>query len=426
MLRRWPNSIDNFAIIILIYSINPNVLVKSFVWSPANIQHPTHHVHVINNSRNHCLGVTNRKHNGGDNGSIASPKKNKKTPQMKKSIDLASKQDINNLIKNIGLEPVENAGKKVKKRQTKSNSHNTKLSQLSIQTQLQYARKGHTILRGSISPQNLSKIKKDLKQYTSQQELGAWQQKVEVALQLPSSKVSKIYTTKKMCRDALEEHSPDGIVEVPFLQHFNTWRAIPSVQALATSSQLTDYAKTLLDVRSVRLYQDSLFHKRQNDGPTPWHSDARMAPFDTSKMLTFWIPLDYIPHIEEGGTGLFFASGSHADFALPFWNRNDGDTGGEYDRLDVRYGDDSVENYMPMQIGDLSVHAGWTLHGANGGIGTGERYALAVTFVDASAEIREDAVDSQVGHDEDKRSYEDWVFDVEPRSYFEHDLVPIF
>ena len=94
--------------------------------------------------------------------------------------------------------------------------------------------------------------------------------------------------------------------------------------------------------------------------------------------------------------------------------------------MDVRYGgDDGVEDYMPMQIGDFTAHAGWTLHGANGGIDSGERYALAVTYVDKMAEVREDASNSAVGHDEDRRSYKDWIKDVEPRSYFEHDLVPI-
>jgi ectoine hydroxylase-related dioxygenase (phytanoyl-CoA dioxygenase family) len=358
----------------------------------------------------------------------------KKKNRPKNSNKRASKQEINSLIKNIGLKPVAQlsdgagtgTGDTSKTKQKRPSRDPNQYSPLSLNTQLQYTRKGHTVIRNTIPSQTLHDIKKDLLKYCSQQELESWQQKVEVALQLSSSKVSEIYNTKTACQRALEEHSPDGFAEIPFLQHFNTWRAIPSVQALVTSAPLTLYAKTLLDVSSVRLYQDSLFHKRGNDGPTPWHSDARMAPFDTSKMITFWIPLDDIPPIEEGGTGLFFVSGSHSDFALPFWNRNDGESGREYDRLDVRYGgDDGVEDYMPMQIGDFTAHAGWTLHGANGGIDSGERYALAVTYVDKMAEVREDASNSAVGHDEDRRSYKDWIKDVEPRSYFEHDLVPI-
>ena len=196
-----------------------------------------------------------------------------------------------------------------------------------------------------------------------------------------------------------------------------------------------------MDVSSVKLYQDSLFHKRSGDGPTPWHSDARMAPFDTSKMISFWIPLMDIPNGNAGGTGLMFVNGSHNDFALPFWNSRDGTgtgtssgTGGEYDRLDERYGgQEGIEDYMPMDMGDMTAHSGWTLHcAAAGHSGVGEeRYALAVTYVDDMAEIREDAiasvgVDAAVGpgHDEDRRSYEGWAKDVEPRCYFEHPMVP--
>lgn len=220
-------------------------------------------------------------------------------------------------------------------------------------------------------------------------------------------------------------------VDIPFLQHFNTWQNLPSVKKLVCGEALIASAKELMNVQNVKLYQDSLFHKRAEDGPTPWHSDARMAPFDTSKMITFWIPLDYIPSSDEGGTGLMFVNSSHSDFALPFWNQQGlegGQVGGEYERLDVRYGgDDGIQDYMPMEVGDVSVHSGWTLHSAAGGVGTMEvdnRYALAVTYVDDMAEIREDVIGSDVGHYEDRRSYEGWLKDVQPRCYFEHPLVP--
>jgi len=190
-----------------------------------------------------------------------------------------------------------------------------------------------------------------------------------------------------------------------------------------------------------------------------------MAPFDTSSMITFWIPLDFVEGMEAGGTGLYFVDRSHGDFALPFWNGAPSESGemegsgGEYDRLDKRYGEDCVKHYMPMKVGDCTVHAGWTLHSANANNavedgddangssskssrrGGGERHALAVTYVDALAEIREDAIGTtsskgqamsapaidggDAGHHEDQWSYQSWIGDVKPREYFEHDLVPI-
>lgn len=350
----------------------------------------------------------------------------------------ASQQDLHQLVKTMGLQPVSNYEPDLASKTTTDSPSFLSTSipippTPSIATQLQYCRKGHAVFRNLIPSQTLCHIKSDLVKYANLQELAAWQQKVEVALSLSKMEVQRRYTTIDACRDILQKYSKDGIVQLPFLQHFNTWRSIPSVQKLVTSSPsshggsspLVHYAKVLMDVSNVKLYQDSLFHKRKNDGPTPWHSDARMAPFDTSKMITFWIPLDNVPRMEDGGTGLLFVNGSHSDFALPFWNIDR--EGGEYNRLEQRYGGaKGVEHYMPMSVGDVSAHAGWTLHSANGGMGADgtDRYALAVTYVDAKAEIRQDAVNSIMGHDEDRRSYEDWVQEVQPRSYFEHPLVP--
>ena len=84
---------------------------------------------------------------------------------------------------------------------------------------------------------------------------------------------------------------------------------------------MAEAASILLNTPTIRLYQDSLFVKRVGDGWTPWHVDARMAPFDTPNMITFWVPLQSVPTPKKGGTGLRFVDGSHSDFALPYWNR---------------------------------------------------------------------------------------------------------
>lgn len=384
--------------------------------------------------------------NGGKVQTAKKPKRKDLLPKMdnmptQKSRKKASQKDLQALVQTMGLQPVPVSEPRsgVISQPNLHSTSNPDITSLpphpSLASQLQYARNGHAVFRNLIPSEILFRIKDDLVQYAASQELAAWQQKVEVAMSLSKEEVQRRYATIEECRDILKKSSPDGIVQVPFLQHFNTWRSIPSVKRLVTScspstssletSPLVHYAKILLDVPNVKLYQDSLFHKRKNDGPTPWHSDARMAPFDTSKMITFWIPLDYVPSLDEGGTGLLFVNGSHSDFALPFWNVQR--EGGEYDRLEQRYGgDDGIKDYMPMNVGDVSVHAGWTLHSSNGGIGAAgsDRYALAVTYVDDKAEIRKDAVRSAMGHDEDRRSYEDWVNDVPPRSYFEHPFVP--
>lgn len=289
---------------------------------------------------------------------------------------------------------------------------------ISVKTQLDYARNGHTVLKSLVPPELLSRIRTDVLRYTSQKILDAWRQKVEVASDSP--KVAQSCRTIEECQQQLE-HLGVQWEFLPFLQFFNTWRDVPSVEELCHS--LGETASTLLDVSSVRLYQDAVFSKRSRDGPTPWHTDARMAPFDTPHMLTIWIPLQDIP---RDGTALIFCSKSHSDFALPFWNDFDGP---EFDRLEERYKGLST-HHMPLALGDATVHSGWTLHCANGNDSLEDRHALAISFVDADAQVRETALDftpssGGYGDNEDQWSYREWVHDVKPRTPFRHTLAPI-
>lgn len=90
---------------------------------------------------------------------------------------------------------------------------------------------------------------------------------------------------------------------------------------------------------------------------------------------------------------------------------------------------------MPLNVGDITVHSGWTLHCADAAdlIEVKDRYAFSITFVDGNAEVREDVllVDNQTNADgskgdmEDLWSYRSWVKEVEPRTNFRHAAVPI-
>ena len=293
------------------------------------------------------------------------------------------------------------------------------INDITIRTQLDYARNGHAVLRSFLDPSYLKMIRKDVMLLASQKTLQAWRQKVEVASNSPE--LAHSCHSIEQCQQELERLRVPWD-SLPFLQFFNTWRTVESVEKLARD--LGHAAAILLNVPSVRLYQDAVFWKRAGDGPTPWHTDARMAPFDTSHMITFWISLEPYP-LEH--SGLVFCSKSHSDFALPFWNEFDGP---EYQRLDERYRYSAVD-YMPIQLGDVTVHSGWVLHCADGNDDERDRLALAISYVDARAQVREDVMDDNkseavgYGDNEDRWSYMEWVQDVPPRSQFQHELVPI-
>ena len=57
-------------------------------------------------------------------------------------------------------------------------------------------------------------------------------------------------------------------------------------------------------------------------GETNWHSDANMVPLDTNRFVTLWLPLR---PLQEDDAALVFASGSHRDFALPYWHTLEGE-----------------------------------------------------------------------------------------------------
>jgi ectoine hydroxylase-related dioxygenase (phytanoyl-CoA dioxygenase family) len=318
-----------------------------------------------------------------------------------------------------------------------------------LTTQLDYARNGHAVMRHLLDPTLIQNLRGELWKHGTKRELQAWRQKVEVAAD--STKRAAACHTVQDCRKELSQLGvPDDYL--PFLQFFNNWTSLPSVYHDVVL-QLAETAAMLMDVESVRLYQDSLFWKRPGDGPTPWHTDARMAPFDTSNMVTLWIPLQAVP---KGGTGLIFCSKSHSDFSLPYWNpldKADANPLSPWNALEERYhrndkGNDNdrhLVDYMPLQTGDVTAHAGWTLHCADGNLlakngsgGSGgssskatksqsnDRLALAVTYVDARAMVREDALTSSMGDNEDVWSYRDWVPHVPARTRnFVHERVPI-
>ena len=122
------------------------------------------------------------------------------------------------------------------------------------------------------------------------------------------------------------------------------------------SQRMGAVAAQLLGVPRVRLYQSCVFIKEPGMGDTNWHSDLNMVPLDTNAFVTAWLPLR---SLRAADAALAFASGSHRDFALPYWMNEAGLAAG----LEGRY---EVESYAPLALGDATWHAGWTLHSAPG------------------------------------------------------------
>ena len=227
-----------------------------------------------------------------------------------------TKSEMSDLVSVLGLEQPQPSKKKRRqsdKRNDKSspitpskqlskgqhNSHNTSIEQpihssninalehtvpkISLQTQLDYTQKGHAVLRSFLPANIIESLRSELLPYIESHELDAWRQKVEVQLADSSEPyykqnaraIAQSYQTIADCEDMLDSLGLDR-TDLPFMQHFNIWRDTdanaPFVRELCISPYMAQAASILLDCSTVRLYQDSVFHKRPGDGWTPYHS----------------------------------------------------------------------------------------------------------------------------------------------------------
>lgn len=201
--------------------------------------------------------------------------------------------------------------------------------------------------------------------------------------------------------------------EVPFVQYFNLHRRDPGLRAAALSPRLGFWASRLLGVDRVRLYQDALFLKRPGDGPTHWHSDLALTPFDTNSFVTMWIALTAVP--AAGGTGLCFAQGSHRDMAHSFFCDKDDDLSDRYEVMEAG----------GLEPGDATFHHGWLLHSAaenSSQARPSARAAWAVSFVADGARLRpRETLETE----EDCDSFADWIDEVPDNAPVDHPLLPL-
>lgn len=199
---------------------------------------------------------------------------------------------------------------------------------ISIEMQAKYSRDGYIKIESSIESNGLHELSAELRQLMA-------------ALNQDKTPIEMRSTYKRA-----------------FTQVTNLWQKSEIVKNFVFRKDLAQIAAKIMGVSSVRLYHDQALFKEAGGGATPWHVDQVYWPLDTTKTCTFWIPLQSTPH--EMGT-LSFASGSHLK------------TGGR----DMVISDESEKFFSgyvkesgfelsadEFELGDISVHAGWTVHHA--------------------------------------------------------------
>jgi len=279
---------------------------------------------------------------------------------------------------------------------------------------LKFERKGWVSTRRLLSESQVKEMKKEAEKVITEQKLLALQQRVRVLnpkIKDPATTITTIEAAKAALKGK----------DLGFLQFFNTHRSSAFISSIVRGKVLAGTAAQLLGVPRVRLYQDCIFLKEPGYTETNWHSDLRMAPFDTNSYVTAWIPMRPVVGTEDD-SGLLFASGSHRDFALPFWHdlRQRG--------LDDR--DYKIETPGKLELGDVTWHHGWTLHCAGAQPkGSKPRMALAVAYFADGARLlprkSDPSVYKHMLHDEDAESYERWASTLPDGGVASHYLLPL-
>ncbi|PWW03195.1 ectoine hydroxylase-related dioxygenase (phytanoyl-CoA dioxygenase family) [Paenibacillus cellulosilyticus] len=138
-----------------------------------------------------------------------------------------------------------------------------------------------------------------------------------------------------------------------FIEVTNLWSKSMVVRKFVLAKRFARIASDLLDANGVRLRADTAIFKEPGGGPTPMHQDQMSWSLETDKVIGMWMPL--IDLTEDIGSMTFY-SGTHK------W--------GDISRLStqevlkkMKSGVKEV-NYGVLELGDVTIHNGWTMHSA--------------------------------------------------------------
>ena len=299
---------------------------------------------------------------------------------------------------------------------------------VTLQEQLAFERKGHVCVRGVLSNDEAKGMVSELIRETKARQLEAYRHRI--AGFSPDQDPTRVQNEAEAL-DAQETLGRGG----GFLQTFNCTGGARRIlrdrseQTTTETNALPPCAKHPLAPfgegggraarrgrgRQGARVPELRVRETPGFGETHWHSDANMVPLDVNKFVTLWLPLRPCTRT----TPLVFASGSHRDFAPPYWKTLEGMS----DLNDRGY---EVESYPPLDLGDVTAHAGWTLHWSPPQPrDCPPRYALSVCyFLDGARRLRKSEC-RQDPHKEDEWSYKDWLVDIEEGAPARHPALPV-
>lgn len=168
-----------------------------------------------------------------------------------------------------------------------------------------------------------------------------------------------------------------------FQQISNIWPHHEEIRRFVFSKRLARIAAELMECRGVRMYHDQALFKEPGGGFTPWHADQQYWPLSSDRSVTAWIPLQATP-VEMGP--LQFAIGSQR---LPIGR--DLAISDDSERIIGAKLSDLPKDETAFDLGEVSFHAGWSMHRAGPNQTTRMRGVMTVIYIDADMRLSEPA-----------------------------------
>jgi len=176
-----------------------------------------------------------------------------------------------------------------------------------------------------------------------------------------------------------------------FDRSMNLWRLSPELFEVISSRKVIDLVREALQCEAIRLSHDQCLYKLPKCPATPIHADQFHWPIESEKTITLWVPLQAT---RPTNGSLSFFRGSHL----------------LEDKLREHLSRSSqaeIESYFesspfPLdepkyEIGDVSLHSGWTFHKASNNGSDQIRKIYTITYMADGVTITKLRDEHQVG-----------------------------
>ncbi len=170
------------------------------------------------------------------------------------------------------------------------------------------------------------------------------------------------------------------IYEQSFIQCMRLWETNAAIRPLSCHPGLAGIAAQLLNVDSVRMWQDQALYKEVGGRETTAHQDETFWPIGEEPLVSAWIPFDDV-RIENGA--MAYVPGSHKAGCLRAVDITHNSV--PYDILNDPALQGAQPEYVEVDAGSVIWHHGLTVHRAAANTSRRTRRVFTVVYIAGDA-----------------------------------------